>query len=94
MKQCNVPFEIKLLNTKAASEMARHHNLHRFERRLFFQKGVKKTDIDIHKIRPELPRLDVTFIPLFLQTVSLFKIVHHFVSNANLDFNISIFLDH
>lgn len=87
MKQCNVPLEIKLLDLKKAHEMARHHNLHRFERSLFFQCGVKKMEIDIPKVRPELPQLDVTFIPLLITMVSLSKFsfnnIHYLVNIIN-----------
>jgi len=79
MKQCNIPFSIKLLNIKKANEMASHHNLRRFERRLFFQRGVKKMETDVPKIRPELPQLDVTFISLFILTVSLYTYIFKFL---------------
>lgn len=70
MRQANIPIEIKLLNIKEANNRARHYDFHKFERTHFFRKNFRRLESDIPKIRPKLPGLDVTFIPLFIQTVS------------------------
>lgn len=75
MRQCNIPIKIKLLNVKEANERARHHDLHKFERSLFFRRNFRKTENNVPNIRPKLPGLDVTFIPLFIQTVSFFYFI-------------------
>lgn len=70
MRQCDVPIEINLLNIKEAQKRAKYHDVHKFERTLFYHKDLREIESDTNKIRPELPELDVTFIPLFIQTVS------------------------
>lgn len=67
-----MPIEIKLLNESEAKERANYHDLWRFERNFFFHKDFQKKKNEISKIRPELPELDVTCIPLFIQTVSFY----------------------
>ncbi|KAL0106286.1 hypothetical protein PUN28_016183 [Cardiocondyla obscurior] len=69
MKQCNIPIEIKLLDAYEANKRAKSHDLHKFKRYLFFQRNIKKTETNILKVRPRLPGLNVTSIPLFIQTV-------------------------
>ncbi|XP_012537164.2 probable ATP-dependent RNA helicase spindle-E [Monomorium pharaonis] len=69
MRQSNIPIEIKLLNIKEARERAKHHDPHKFERALFFRKNFRKEENNVPKIRPKLPGLDVTSIPLFMQTI-------------------------
>ncbi|TGZ53458.1 probable ATP-dependent RNA helicase spindle-E isoform X1 [Temnothorax longispinosus] len=69
MKQCNIPIEIKLLNVAEANERARHYDVHKFERNFFFRRNVRMIETNVSKIRPTLPGLDVTFIPLFIQTI-------------------------
>lgn len=72
MRQCNIPIEIKLLNPKEANERAKHYDLQKYERSLFFRRDFKKMENNVPKIRPKLPGLDVTCIPLFIRTVSFF----------------------
>ncbi|XP_011646835.1 LOW QUALITY PROTEIN: probable ATP-dependent RNA helicase spindle-E, partial [Pogonomyrmex barbatus] len=69
MRQCSVPIKIQLLNIKEANEMAKHYNFHQFERNLFFRKNFRKMEIDVPEIGPELPGLDITVIPLFIQNI-------------------------
>jgi len=69
MRQCNVPIQIKLLNTKEANEKAKRHNFHKFEQNVFFYKNFKRLENNVLKIRSNLPGLDVIFIPLFIQNV-------------------------
>jgi len=85
MRQCNIPIEIKLLNIKEAIEKARHHDFHKFERTLFFRKNFRKIKNDVPKIRAKLPGLDVTFIPLFIRTVS-FLLFYKLVKNVRVEF--------
>jgi len=84
MRQCNIPIEIKLLNIKEAIERARHHDFHKFERALFFRKNFRKIKSDVPKIRVKLPELDVTFIPLFIRTVS-FLLFYKLVKNIRVE---------
>lgn len=80
MRQYNIPIEMKLLNVKEANERAKHHDLHKFERSLFFRRNFKKIEDIVPKIRPKLPGLDITIIPLFIQTVS-FLLFYWLVKN-------------
>lgn len=70
MRHCNVPIKINLLNIGEALKRAEYHDIHKFERTLFFHKDLRKIESNSYKIKPKLPGLDVTFIPLFIQTVS------------------------
>lgn len=70
MRHCNVPININLLNIKEAQKRAVYHDVHKFERTLFFHKDLRKLESDSYKIKAKLPGLDVTFIPLLIQTVS------------------------
>ncbi|XP_011343987.2 probable ATP-dependent RNA helicase spindle-E [Ooceraea biroi] len=69
MRHCNVPIEIKLLDESEARRRAESHDLWRFEQSFFFHKTFQKKRSEISKIRPELPDLDVTCIPLCIQTI-------------------------
>ncbi|XP_011704566.1 PREDICTED: probable ATP-dependent RNA helicase spindle-E isoform X2 [Wasmannia auropunctata] len=69
MRYCNIPIELKLLNVKEANERARRHDLQKFQRTLYFRRNFIKTENVVPKIRPQLPGLDVTNIPLFVQTI-------------------------
>lgn len=80
MRRCNIPIEIKLLNVKEANERAKHYDLYKFERSFFFRRNFKKIEKNVPKIRPKLPGLDVTSIPLFIQTVS-FLLFYWLVKN-------------
>ncbi|KMQ97708.1 putative atp-dependent rna helicase spindle-e-like protein [Lasius niger] len=71
MKQCDVPININLLNIKEAHKMAKYHNVCKFERTLFFHKDLRRIESNSYKIRPELPGLDITYIPLFIQTQTI-----------------------
>lgn len=70
MRYCNVPIKINLLNIKEAQKRAENHDIHKFKRTFFFHKDLRKIESDSYKIKPKLPGLDVSFIPLFIQTVS------------------------
>ncbi|KYN17992.1 putative ATP-dependent RNA helicase spindle-E [Trachymyrmex cornetzi] len=69
MKQCNVPIKIKLLNIKEANEKAKRYNFHKFEQNVFFKKNCKTLENNVPKIRSNLPGLNVTSIPLFIQNI-------------------------
>lgn len=75
IRQCDIPIEINLLNIKEAQKRAKYYEVHKFERTLFYHKDLREIKSDSYKIRPKLPGLDVTFIPLFIQTVSFFFII-------------------
>lgn len=89
MRHCNVPVRIELLNAKEAQERKVNQKLDRFEKSVFFHRATtRKTTSDLSDIRPELPDLDVNFIPLSIENVSplsssfssllteLYKIIH------------------
>ncbi|XP_029166028.1 probable ATP-dependent RNA helicase spindle-E [Nylanderia fulva] len=69
MRQCDVPFKINLLNLKEAQKMAKYHNVDKFEQTHFFNKDLKRIKSNSYKISPKLPGLDVTEIPLSIQTI-------------------------
>ncbi|KAL6437658.1 hypothetical protein ACFW04_004216 [Cataglyphis niger] len=69
IRQCDIPIEINLLNIKEAQKRAKYYDVHKFERTLFYHKDLREIKSDSYKIRPKLPELDVTFIPLFIQTI-------------------------
>ncbi|KYN35997.1 putative ATP-dependent RNA helicase spindle-E [Trachymyrmex septentrionalis] len=69
MRQCNVPIKIKLLNIKEANEKAKDYNLHKFGQNVFFYKNFERLKNNVPQIRSNLPGLDVTFIPLFIQNI-------------------------
>lgn len=86
MKLCKVPIRIEVLNdTRKEKELAMRHNIQKFEQKLYFTKNDKpiKND-DVPKIRPELPGLDVTFIPLFIKKVIFVCSLRN--SNNNINF--------
>lgn len=70
MRQCEVPIKIGLLNTKTAQKRSKNENLGRFEKTVFFKKETEKIRSNLFKIGPELPSLNVSFIPLSIQNVS------------------------
>lgn len=84
MRQCDVPININLLNIKEAHKMAKYHNVCKFERTLFFHKDLRRIESNSYKIRPELPGLDITYIPLFIQTQTVsFSLSCKLVKNKN-----------
>lgn len=70
MRHCEVPIKIGLLSTKTAQGRSKNENLDRFEKTVFFRKETKQIRSNSFKIRPELPSLDTSFIPLSIQNVS------------------------
>lgn len=73
MRQSEILIEIGLLNVMEAHERSKNQDLNRFERISFFHKGqISKRNSNPSKVKPKLPGLDVTFIPLSIQNVSFF----------------------
>ncbi|EFN82362.1 probable ATP-dependent RNA helicase spindle-E [Harpegnathos saltator] len=71
MRHCNIPIKIDLLRAKEAQKISIDQDLDRFEKTMFFnkEKNRSKTRRDSFKIRPELPGLDITFVPLSIQNI-------------------------
>lgn len=64
MRQCNIPFEIPILNEEVATKLAEGMNL---KRKSFFDCGNLIKD----NLRPELPGLRVPRIPIVIQNVRI-----------------------
>ncbi|XP_032664411.1 probable ATP-dependent RNA helicase spindle-E isoform X2 [Odontomachus brunneus] len=70
MRHCEIPIKIGLLNKNKAHDRSKNEDLDRFENTIFFKKGITcKTRSDLFKIKPELPGLDITFVPLSIQNI-------------------------
>lgn len=71
MRHCEVPIKIGLVNATYAHGWSDSLKLSRFEKMVFFnKKKTRQIKNHLHDIRPELPGLDVTLVPLFIQNVS------------------------
>lgn len=87
MKMCKVPIRIKVLNdTKKEKELAMRHNIQKFEQKLYFTKNNKSIENNVPKIRPKLPELDVTFIPLSIKKVIVVNSLKKNPPNNNINF--------
>ncbi|XP_014470956.1 PREDICTED: probable ATP-dependent RNA helicase spindle-E isoform X2 [Dinoponera quadriceps] len=67
MRHCEIPIKIGLLNATEAEKRSKDQGLDRFQRTVFFNKErqIRRSDC----IRPKLPGLDVTFVPLSMQNI-------------------------
>lgn len=76
MRQCDVPIAIDILDEEKARSRIQDYDLTKYQHTVLFNKGVIEENgctHNISKIRPVLPGLDITYIPLYIRNVCFCK---------------------